>query len=229
MENKTLYHELSEKELKTARETYRKAQAGRSKGFLIWLVLALGLVLLGSLMRTQDGGTSIDNFNETFTVLGVVFALLFIVGNFRSIKKYKAIKEKASKIEPALAAMFQQELDVEKAEATIKEIANTSYLGGTYATLNTISKRPPMERSKDTMELFERLLSICKKYDLGGLSPIESGGGSDSCYTQAAGVTSICGMGGCGEFCHTNKEYILTESVSLRAKIISAFLVEDVK
>ena len=122
MENKTLYHELSEKELKTARETYRKAQAGRSKGFLIWLVLALGLVFLGFLMRTQDGGTSIDNFNETFTVLGVVFALLFVVGNFRSIKKYKAIKEKTSKIDPALAAMFQQELDEEKAEAKRKEI-----------------------------------------------------------------------------------------------------------
>ena len=122
MENKTLYHELSEKELKTARATYRKAQAGRSKGFLVWLVLALGLVFLGFLMRTQDGGTSIDNFNETFTVLGVAFALLFIVGNFRSIKKYKAIKEKASKIDPALAAMFQQELDEEKAEAKRKEI-----------------------------------------------------------------------------------------------------------
>ena len=77
------------------------------------------------------------------------------------------------------------------------------------------------------MALFEKLLAVCRKNDLGSLTPVESGGGSDSCYTQAAGIPSICGMGGCGEFCHTNKEYILTGSVPLRAKIISAFLQEE--
>ena len=38
---------------------------------------------------------------------------------------------------------------------------------------------------------------------------------------------SICGMGGCGGFCHTNKEYALIESVSTRAKILTMFLLED--
>ena len=56
---------------------------------------------------------------------------------------------------------------------------------------------------------------------------MESGGGSDSCYTQAAGIPSICGMGACGEFCHTNKEYALIESISTRAKILTIFLLED--
>ncbi len=122
MENAAVYPELSEKELKNARQTYRKAQAGRTKGFVVWLVMALGLVFLGFLMRSQDG-SSIENFSETFTVLGVLFVVLFVAGNFRSIKKYKAIKEKASKINPALAAMFQQELDEEKAEAKRQAIA----------------------------------------------------------------------------------------------------------
>ena len=71
------------------------------------------------------------------------------------------------------------------------------------------------------------LLKTCQKYNLGSLTAVESGGGSDSCYTQAAGIVSICGMGGCGEFCHTDKEYILNESVSLRAKILTAFLLEE--
>ena len=67
----------------------------------------------------------------------------------------------------------------------------------------------------------------CQKYDLGSLTPVESGGGSDSCYTQSNGVSSICGMGGCGEFCHTNKEYILSKSIALRAKILATFLTEE--
>lgn len=116
---------------------------------------------------------------------------------------------------------------LEEAEETVKQIADTSFIGNTSAAVRRISKRPPMEKNPETMALFRKLLDICQKYDLGSLTPVESGGGSDSCYTQAAGIPSICGMGGCGEFCHTNREYILTESVLLRAKILAAFLAED--
>jgi glutamate carboxypeptidase len=117
--------------------------------------------------------------------------------------------------------------DMEEAERTVREIVETSFLGGTSATMTRIGKRPPMEKNPETMVLFDRLLGICHKYGLGGLTPVESGGGSDSCYTQAAGIVSICGMGACGEFCHTNKEYALIESVSTRAKILTMFLLED--
>lgn len=117
--------------------------------------------------------------------------------------------------------------ELEGAEATVRKITETNFIEGTSATVKRISKRPPMEKNPATMELFHKLLGICHKYGLGSLTPVESGGGSDSCYTQAAGIPSICGMGGCGEFCHTNKEYILTESVPLRAKILAAFLTDE--
>ena len=117
--------------------------------------------------------------------------------------------------------------ELEKAEATVRQIAETSFIGGTAATVTRISKRPPMEPNPDTDALFQRLLAVCRKHDLGSLTPVRSGGGSDSCYTQAAGIPSICGMGGCGEFCHTNQEYILTDSIPLRAKILTAFLTEE--
>ena len=116
--------------------------------------------------------------------------------------------------------------DIEIAESTLQKIVETSFIGGTSATIVPISKRPPMEKNPETQQLFQALLETCHKYGLGSLTPVESGGGSDSCYTQAAGIPSICGMGGCGEFCHTNKEYILTESIPLRAKILAAFLAE---
>lgn len=117
--------------------------------------------------------------------------------------------------------------DMQRAEETVGRIASASYIGDTRTTLTCLSKRPPMEKNEETDALFERLLAVCHKYDLGSLTPIESGGGSDSCYTQAAGIPSICGMGGSGAFCHTNREYILTASVPLRAKILAAFLCEE--
>ena len=117
--------------------------------------------------------------------------------------------------------------DMEEAEQTVAAVAEKSFLGGTTAAVTRISKRPPMEKNPETMALFEKLLGVCKKHGLGSLTPVESGGGSDSCYTQAAGIPSICGMGACGEFCHTNKEYALIDSISLRAKILTLFLLED--
>lgn len=113
------------------------------------------------------------------------------------------------------------------AKQTVKEIVEKSYIGGTTATLTQLSERPPMEKTEESMKLFNDILTVTQKYGLGSLTPVESGGGSDSCYTQAAGIPSICGMGGSGEFCHTPKEYVLKESIPLRAKIISAFLCEQ--
>ena len=118
-------------------------------------------------------------------------------------------------------------VDIPEAENTLMQIAETSFIGSTSATVEYLSKRPPMEKTPSTIELFNKLLSVCQKYDLGSLTPVESGGGSDSCYTQSNGVSSICGMGGCGEFCHTNKEYILSKSIALRAKILATFLTEE--
>ena len=84
-----------------------------------------------------------------------------------------------------------------------------------------------MVRCPETDALFERILAACHKYDLGTLTPTEGGGGSDSCYTQAAGITSICGMGASGRYQHTNKEYLTKSSLPLRAKILAAYLYEQ--
>lgn len=117
--------------------------------------------------------------------------------------------------------------DIATADAALREVAENCFVEGTSTTVTLISKRPPMEKNPQTMALFDKLLSVCQRYDLGSLTPVESGGGSDSCYTQANGIPSICGMGGCGEFYHTNKEYILIESVPLRSKILTAFLMNE--
>jgi glutamate carboxypeptidase len=81
-----------------------------------------------------------------------------------------------------------------------------------------------MEKHPQTFALLDKLLGICHKYNLGTLTPIEAGGGSDSCYTQAAGIPSLCGMGASGGLQHTPNEFLTIASIPLRAKILAGFL-----
>ncbi len=114
--------------------------------------------------------------------------------------------------------------DMEAAMETVEQIAQTAFVPGTSCDVTLLSTRPPMEKQPQTMELLEKLLCVCRNYNLGTLTPIETGGGSDSCYTQAAGVTSICGMGASGGLLHTPKEFVNKASIPLRAKIVAGFL-----
>ena len=117
--------------------------------------------------------------------------------------------------------------DMPSAAETIDRIAATSYVEGTTAVVEPISTRPPMNRNEDTNRLFDAMQEISLRYGLGELEESESGGGSDSAYTQACGIPSLCGLGGSGEFCHTNREYIRISSVTQRAKLLSAFCFEN--
>ena len=76
--------------------------------------------------------------------------------------------------------------------------------------------------SKETDELFAKLREVSLANGLGDLIPIESGGGSDSAYTQLAGVPSVCAVGACGDYCHTVNEYAEIDSLVKRAKLLAA-------
>ena len=117
--------------------------------------------------------------------------------------------------------------DIEQAKAEVEAIANRDFISGTSCQATMLSCRPPMEKRPETLALLEKLQNVCHKHDLGTLTPMESGGGSDSCYTQAAGVTSICGMGASGGLQHTPKEFLNIASIPLRAKILAGFLLDE--
>ena len=117
--------------------------------------------------------------------------------------------------------------DMEAAMREVQQVAGTAFIPGTSCEVTLLSTRPPMEKQPQTLELLDKLLRVCQKYDLGTLTPLEGGGGSDSCYTQAAGVTSICGMGASGELQHTRDEFLNKASIPLRAKILAGFLKEN--
>jgi acetylornithine deacetylase/succinyl-diaminopimelate desuccinylase-like protein len=115
---------------------------------------------------------------------------------------------------------------LQQAQEILQKVVDTSYVEGTTATIKDVSMRPPFFKNEQTQKLFDQMQSISQKYNLGVLVPVESGGGSDSCYTQAGGVASLCGLGGCGQNVHTTKEFIVLESIEQRAKMLSAFCVE---
>ena len=116
--------------------------------------------------------------------------------------------------------------DIEQAKIEVEAVANTDFISGTSCQATMLSCRPPMEKRPETLALLEKLQAVCRKHDLGTLTPMESGGGSDSCYTQAAGVTSLCGIGASGGLQHTPKEFLNIPSIPLRAKILASFLLD---
>ena len=83
-----------------------------------------------------------------------------------------------------------------------------------------------MIRNADTERLFDHLNTVSQKYGFGRLTAVESGGGSDSAYTQLAGVPSICAVGATGDFCHTTQEYANISSLNSRAKLLTAAILE---
>ena len=116
--------------------------------------------------------------------------------------------------------------DMEQAKLEVESVARTAFVPGTSCQAVILGYRPPMEKREETLALLDKFLQVCRKYDLGTLTPVESGGGSDSCYTQAAGITSICGFGASGGLQHSPKEFLNMASIPLRAKILAGFLLD---
>ncbi len=115
--------------------------------------------------------------------------------------------------------------DMEAAYKIVEEVTAKSFVEGSKAELEVVSKRMPMMRTKETNELFEKLRKASLANGLGDLIPIESGGGSDSAYTQLAGVPSVCAVGTCGDYCHTVNEYAEIDSMTKRAKLLAATII----
>ena len=117
--------------------------------------------------------------------------------------------------------------DMEQTKQVMEEVAQTAFIPGTTCEVHLLGVRPPMEKTPETMALLQGLLDTCHKYGLGTLTAVDSGGGSDSCFTQMVGVPSICGVGASGGKQQSADEFLKTESIPLRAKILAAFLTEE--
>jgi glutamate carboxypeptidase len=91
--------------------------------------------------------------------------------------------------------------------------------------------RPPMERGKGVVELFQLARKLAKELGV-DLEESATGGGSDGNFTAALGVPTLDGIGAVGEGAHAAHESILEDRlpdrIALLAKLTSAGAIADV-
>ena len=83
--------------------------------------------------------------------------------------------------------------------------------------------RPPMERTRGTVKLFERARALAA--DLGfALEGAATGGASDGNFTSALGVPTLDGMGAVGEGAHASHEHVVVEHLATRTALLAGML-----
>jgi glutamate carboxypeptidase len=85
--------------------------------------------------------------------------------------------------------------------------------------------RPPMERTRGTVKLYERARGLASEIGL-ALEEAATGGASDGNFTSALGIPTLDGMGAVGEGAHARHESILVEHLASRAALLAGMLGE---
>ncbi len=85
--------------------------------------------------------------------------------------------------------------------------------------------RPPMERTKDVIRLFQMARSLA--FELGiDLQESSTGGGSDGNFTAALGIPTLDGLGAVGEGAHATHESILIDRIPDRVALLAKLTAE---
>ncbi|HEV2134492.1 MAG TPA: M20 family metallopeptidase [Terracidiphilus sp.] len=83
--------------------------------------------------------------------------------------------------------------------------------------------RPPMERTRGTVRLFEAARELAAEIGL-ELQEASTGGGSDGNFTSAMGVPTLDGMGAVGEGAHARHESVVAEHLAVRTAMIAGMV-----
>jgi glutamate carboxypeptidase len=87
--------------------------------------------------------------------------------------------------------------------------------------------RPPMERTRGTVQLFHRAQELAAEiaHEFGGqLAEASTGGASDGNFTSALGIPTLDGMGAVGEGAHATHESVLIDHLAPRTALLAAML-----
>ncbi|MHB1958548.1 MAG: M20 family metallopeptidase [Acidobacteriaceae bacterium] len=83
--------------------------------------------------------------------------------------------------------------------------------------------RPPMERSRGTVALFQQAKGLARSMGF-ALEEASTGGGSDGNFTAALGVPTLDGMGAVGEGAHAAHESIVVSELARRTALLAAMV-----
>jgi glutamate carboxypeptidase len=86
--------------------------------------------------------------------------------------------------------------------------------------------RPPMERSRPVVKLFEKARKIAESFDY-ELGETQVGGASDGNFVAALGIPLLDGLGVSGAGAHTLEEFIFIEDIPKRATLLAKLLLDD--
>jgi glutamate carboxypeptidase len=101
---------------------------------------------------------------------------------------------------------------------------------GTTLTVEGGINRPPMERTRGTVQLFRHAQSLAAEIasEFGGqLAEASTGGASDGNFTSALGIPTLDGMGAVGEGAHATHESILIDHLAPRTALLAAMLASN--
>lgn len=121
---------------------------------------------------------------------------------------------------------FRTMAGMKRVEKAFQEIADRVYIDGVKTECRCEIKVGAMERLASSEKLFERAQEIAGEAGLPKMKAIAVGGGSDSAYTTAAGVPTLCAMGVKGQFNHTVREWAEESSLTERTKLSAALLMK---
>lgn len=130
---------------------------------------------------------------------------------------------------PAYAKMiidmrFDDPALLEPMKAKFKEINDKVYIDGVTCKMTPVSTLLPMVRLESSEKLFELVKKVYEEEGFGSPKAIGVGGASDSAFTTAAGVPTVCAMGVKGGRNHTVDEFADVESLFMRAKLMIAVM-----
>jgi glutamate carboxypeptidase len=114
---------------------------------------------------------------------------------------------------------------MEEAQAAIQEIADSSTVADTTATLRRRNLWWPMEKTESTAALAERAIELGRRLGL-DFTDTSTGGASDANTTSGMGVPTLDGLGPVGGLAHSSEEYLEVDSIVPRTAMFAALLLE---
>jgi glutamate carboxypeptidase len=84
--------------------------------------------------------------------------------------------------------------------------------------------RPPMERTEETVRLFEQAQRVARELGMRELNEVSVGGASDGNFCSAMGVPVLDGLGAVGGGAHALDEHVVIRAMAPRAALVARLL-----
>ena len=106
----------------------------------------------------------------------------------------------------------------------LEDAAQDLGVPGAQVTVERLTMRPPMERTRESVALCESYSACARRHGLGGGEAPRQGGGSDGNTAAAMGIPTIDALGPRGGGYHTPDEYIEVDTLVPRAAALAEWL-----